>query len=479
MAGIAMLTLAISSCDEDTVNMGTSVTSSIDQFAVIADTFNVSTRSIIADSVLSRSSYSYLGRLKDPETGTYISSDYMTQFAVLENESDHIFATKNLVASLDDQGLPVADSCHINIVIDNYMGDSLTAMKLKMSEMAKPMKENELYYTNYDPKAKGFLREDGINKNKLYSIADLLLSDSVRDKRRTSSFYEYINIPLNESYTDRQGNTYNNYGTYLMRTYYDHPEYFKNSASFIQNVCPGFYMQTTDGLGVMSQVAHTQMVVYYRFINADSVARTNKSFIGTEEVLQTTHFTNDRKHIEELASKEEYTYLKSPDGIFTEVTLPVDEIKKNHETDTIASAKIVFRRLNETNDMSEYVLSEPDNLLMVERDSLYSFFENRNVPNNITSYLASYNSTKNTYTFNNISSLVNHMYDNRNKSVNWNKVVLVPVEITTTSTSSTSGYSTSVATVNNELQVTSIRLVGGSRNQHDPVRISVIYNKTK
>ena len=116
---------------------------------------------------------------------------------------------------------------------------------------------------------------------------------------------------------------------------------------------------------------------------------------------------------------------------------------------------------------------------MVERDSLYSFFENRNVPNNITSYLASYNSTKNTYTFNNISSLVNHMYDNRNKSVNWNKVVLVPVEITTTSTSSTSGYSTSVATVNNELQVTSIRLVGGSRNQHDPVRISVIYNKTK
>ena len=476
MAGIAMLTLAISSCDEDTLDMGTSLTSSVDQFAVLADTFDVSTRSIIADSVLSRSSYSYLGRIKDPETGTYISSDFMTQFAILENEASNIFVAKDKVASLDENGLPIADSCHINIVINSYMGDSLTAMKVRMTEMEKPMKENVHYYTNFDPEAKGYLRNGGIDKNKLYSIHDLMLSDSTRLKRSSSNYYEYIDIPLNESYTDKQGKIYNNYGTYLMRSYYDHPEYFKNSASFIQNVCPGFYFQTTDGLGVMSQIAHTQLVVHFRY-RADSVIRTTKTFNGTEEVLQTTHFTNDRKHIEELAAKEEYTYLKAPDGIFTEVTLPVDDIKLNHVNDTIASAKIVFRRLNDSNDLSDYVLVEPDNLLMVQRDSLYSFFEQRNVTDNITSYLASYNSTKNTYTFNNISSLINRMYANRNKSVNWNKVVLVPVQVTKTASSTTSS-STKVATINNELRVMSIRLVGGSRNQHDPVRISVIYNKS-
>ena len=115
---------------------------------------------------------------------------------------------------------------------------------------------------------------------------------------------------------------------------------------------------------------------------------------------------------------------------------------------------------------------------MVPRDSLYTFFEQRNVTDNITSYLASYNSRKNTYTFNNISSLINRMYANRNKSVNWNKVVLVPVQVTTTNTSTSSGSVTKVATINNELKVMSIRLVGGKRNQHDPVRISVIYNKS-
>lgn len=47
---------------------------------------------------------------------------------------------------------------------------------------------------------------------------------------------------------------------------------------------------------------------------------------------------------------------------------------------------------------------------MVEKDSLYSFFENLKVTDNKTSYLATYSSTKNTYTYSNISNLINHLY---------------------------------------------------------------------
>ena len=69
MAGIAILTIAISSCDEDTNTMGYSLTSDADRFSLIPDTFQIdSTKSIKADSVLARSSYSYLGRIKDPES---------------------------------------------------------------------------------------------------------------------------------------------------------------------------------------------------------------------------------------------------------------------------------------------------------------------------------------------------------------------------------------------------------------------------
>jgi hypothetical protein len=57
----------------------------------------------------------------------------------------------------------------------------------------------------------------------------------------------------------------------------------------------------------------------------------------------------------------------------------------------------------------------------------------------------------------------------------WNKAVVVPVTITT---SSSSQYSAStVMAVNNEMGLTSTRLIGGSANPYTPLKISVIYSK--
>lgn len=310
----------------------------------------------------------------------------------------------------------------------------------------------------------------------MYSISDLTLSDSLRNLRRNGSLYETIRIPLNDPYTDKNGITYNNYGTYIMRKFYEHPEYFKSSQVFARNVCPGFYFQTVDGLGQIAEILYTQIEVNYHYKLDSLILLDEETFNGTEEVLQTNLFSSDIENIKRLAANESHTYLKAPEGIFTEITLPIEEIKSGHETDTIASAKIVFRRMNDTSDLSDVILHEPQNLLMIARDSLYSFFEERNLPNNKTSYLATYSSSKNSYTFSNISGLINHMYARRGKDANWNKAVLVPVQVTTTSASATS-TTTTVASVNNELRMTSVRLVGGSKNQHEPVRISIVYNK--
>ena len=63
---IVMAFLAMTSCDDNTDTLGNSLSNEVDKFTIITDTFNVSTRSITVDSVLSRSSYSYLGHVKDP-----------------------------------------------------------------------------------------------------------------------------------------------------------------------------------------------------------------------------------------------------------------------------------------------------------------------------------------------------------------------------------------------------------------------------
>ena len=478
MAGIAMLTIAISSCDEDTNTMGYSLTSDADRFSLVPDTFLVSTRSIKADSVLARSSYCYLGCIKDPETGAYISSDFTTQFTILENEASYLFAEKQSITSLDATGEPIATECNLNIIINDYMGDSLAAMKLIVEELDKPIEENRPYYSNFNPEASGYVRQDGLKQAKVYSMTDMTLSDSLRYVRQKNNYYSYISVPLSKQYKAKDGTTYQNYGTYLMRTFYKHPEYFKNSISFIKNVCPGFYIKMVDGQGVMAEILNIQLEIKFKYKVDNKEYEGNKTLYGTEEVMQTTHISNDKSQIDRLVNNNECTYLKTPAGIFTEVTLPVDEIKKGHDNDSIISAKISFQRMVENNDKTEDLLQDASELLMIERDSLYSFFEKSNVTNNRTSYLAAYNYTLNTYSYNNISNLINHLYSIRDKgSKNWNKVVLIPVK--TSSTSSSSYSSSTITGINNEMSITSTRLVGGSANPYAPVRISVIYNQGK
>ena len=75
LAAIVLPLMAICSCDEETANVGNSISDSADLFAIATDSFQVSSRSLVVDSVISRSEYSYLGRIKDPETGSYITSD--------------------------------------------------------------------------------------------------------------------------------------------------------------------------------------------------------------------------------------------------------------------------------------------------------------------------------------------------------------------------------------------------------------------
>ena len=466
LAAILFTAMTISACDEDTQGIGASLTKDIDRFTIQTDTFYVPTRSIIVDSVLSSSSYNYLGRMKDPETGDYVTSSYTTQFTLLEEMAASLFPDDmGDIVSREGSDI-VADSCELNIYINSYSGDSLAPMKLMVYEMGTPISEGKLYYSDYDPIEQGLIRTDGIKKARNYTYVNYLLSDSVRS---SSSYLPYINIPINEPYTDKNGKTYKNYGTYIMRAYYEHPEYFKNAYSFVHSLCPGFYFRTIDGAGLMAQVYTTELVIYYTQ-NVDQVpTKKNAVFTGTEEVVQTTNISHDSQRIRELSQDNTCTYLKTPAGLFTEVTLPISEIMRGHESDTLISAKIEFNRYNTT---TEYALNSPTTLLMIPKADLYTFFEQKKVHDNKTSFIASLSTLYNTYSFNNISTLITHLYNNKGiNSDDWNKVVLVPVEC---SVSSTTSETTKVSSL---MSLTSTRLFGGSANTHQPITISVIYNK--
>lgn len=483
-SGLCVLACLIA-CDTETDSIGTSIISNLDNLEISTDTFTITTRSIVADSVLSRSAESYLGTIRDPETQEYITANYMTQFHALENYG---FPKLDSIASRDDNGYIIADSCEVRLFCDSFYGDSLTSMKCTIHELSTPMSEANNYYSNFDPIEGGLIRkpsEGGLKISKTYSIEDMNVALSTRNN--SSKYTKNVRIVLDKPYTDKDGNTYGNtekdkygFGTYLMRKYYKEyggdSTYFKNSVLFANNVMPGFYVESTGGLGSLMKMQVTQLNVYFRYYYGakDSIIDGMMSFVGTEEVMQHTNYVNESGKIKALAEDNTCTYLKTPAGIFTEVTFPVEEICLNHDNDTINSAKFTLQRLNDITS-SDYNFDAPTTVMLVPKDSLYSFFENKEVTNNKTSYIASLDATKNTYTFNNISTLIRSMHQtklNGTASTNWNKAVIIPVVSTTNS-------SYEVCKVTHDMSLSSTRLVGGPNNPYGDIKMSVIYSKFK
>ena len=157
---------------------------------------------------------------------------------------------------------------------------------------------------------------------------------------------------------------------------------------------------------------------------------------------------------------------------------------KGHEKDTLNTASISFPRLNNENEDNPYNFATPSTILMVQKDSLQSFFEKSKLADSRTSYTTSYSSTgtyKNAYTFQNIANLVSAMYKNKGKGENWNKVVLVPVNIIT----ATQGHTTVISKINHDMSLASTRLKRGvittdsNGKETSPIQIKVIYSKFK
>lgn len=479
---IAALTFA--ACDDTTEGIGGSITNKIDNINISNSAFNVTTKSIVAGAVLSRNNTGLIGKMKDPETGNYVKGDYMTQLSVLPTFS---------VDTLDyikqaNKGSIEADSCYLLVSYNASYGDTIAPMKVTAYEMTKPMAEDQEYYSNYDAFEKGWVNENNQHWSSNYNLSN-------------TSDVKNFKIYLNKKYK-KDGKTYKNYGSYIMQTYAEHPEYFKTNFKFLHNVCPGFYIKNVGGTGNMAKIWNTELIFYWtrhKTINKDSTAVSigYNRFDGTEEVLQLNKIENDTENLKKLASKdqEKCTYLKSPAGIFTEVTLPIEDIMKGHEKDTLNTATISFPRLNNENEDNPYNFATPSTILMVQKDSLKSFFEKSKLADNRTSYTASYSSTgtyKNAYTFQNIANLVSAMYKNKaegekknakwmDEHPNWNKVVLVPVNVITT----TQGYTTVISKINHDMSLASTRLKRGvittdsNGKETSPIQIKVIYSKFK
>ncbi len=477
---IAITAMAIVSCSEETAGIGKSLTDEDDKLQVSTGIFEAHSKSLVIDSIYAQNFDCFFGQIKDPETGTYVKTEFMTQFNLLEGVK---FPSKELMVVEDGQ--VIADSCEIWLFFnkERCYGDSLVPLKMRLQELIEPMDDNLVYYSDYDPEEAGYIRDGGIDKKQMFSIVNHTYSDEARSSK---GYGDIIRITLNDPYIAPDGQSYNNYGSYLLQTYYDHPEYYKNSYTFVHKVCPGFNFKIEDGLGVMANINDISLRLYYHYKKSnDAFTNTMMAFAATPEILQTCHVTNDKEGLKELAADNSCTYLKTPSGIFTEVELPVMKIMEGHHNDSLLSVNMTFQRMNSELFENEYLLKAPSMVLMIQKDSLFSFFEKEKTYDYRSSFVSSLN--KNTYSFTNMGNIVTLMFrdmfvgslldpDWEKKHPDWNKVVLVPVTTILSAAQKTNTAGAATATVNgicNNLALTSTKLVGGNT----PIKVNVIYAK--
>lgn len=453
---IGLLSALIYSCDDTTTGIGDSTIAAGDSIPAGAAIYNVHTRSILADSVYARTSTAYLGKYTDPQFGEF-SADFIAQFNCTDN-----FEFPETIQEIT--------SINMRMFYDNYFGDSSNAMRMQIDTLDKVIPEKELstFYTSVDPalyyneNSNPVARKAFAAKGASASDTTIVNYDNYGNTTSYTYYWQDVKLPLA-------------LGQHMFDKYKEDKNNYKNAEAFIKNVLKGFYVHCTHGDGTILYINDMQLHLNFKYLiesssgKVDSLINGSTIFAATKEVIQANHFENSDR-LKELVEEKDYTYLKTPAGIFTEVTLPVEEIAEMHLRDTLNAATITFTRYNEKTE-SKYPMGIPQTLLMVRKYDMHNFFEKNETYDGQTSFIAQYagsSETANTYSFPNISSLITQCINEKKAGKNdadWNKVVLIPVKTETDSNGSIIG-------LKSNLDMESACLVGGEKN---PIKMQILY----
>ncbi len=513
--GILLLSaLAAMGCDDNTGTLGLDMLPTSDELSAHVTTFDVVTRSVKAENIYSKTDIGYIGKFTDPDFGYYESS-FLSEL----NCTDHFVFPEvyhENESGTQGTGEIAKDSVtDIRLVLfySSWFGDSLNACRMSAYELNDEWLEARTNAANYrytDLDFSKYYDEKDLLGRKAYTAYDASIPDSLRNS--TDSYGNPLYTPYVSFQLD---NALGNRILQLNRAYErGENDYFDNADKFTNHIFKGVYIKNDYGDGTILYIDQVAMQLQFLLHVTDSdtglklkkkvtddegVAGSDSVYYGwqtffasTKEIVQANRFANSEK-IDEKLKETGWTYLKSPAGIFTEATLPYDEIYERLAGDTLNSVKLTFTNYNQKNNY-DYAMSAPGNVLLVRKGKVKEFFEDNQLADNITSYTVTHNNVStNQYTFSNIARLVTTCINEKNAAKeaagsswdeaeweaehpDWDKVWLIPVTVTYDSSSS----SAKIISIQNDLRPGYAKLQGGPETNADgevknPLKLEVTY----
>lgn len=525
-AWIALIALTFFGCSDNTGSLGLGMFPESDQnIKGNLTTFDVTTQSELAGKTFALTSVGYIGKFTDPYFG-YYEAGFLAQLHSYDNMK---------FPPVFEEGMPrkgeymVEDQTYLTelvLLYGKYFGDSLSPCRMSIYELGVDgngkditipqtapgvdppsgklyqLNRESAYYTNINPLY--YYSQDALIGRKAYSAVDLSIRDSIRNSK---DFYPNVSIALPK-----------HIGEDIYKACKDAGDVGIDNSKF-QELFKGLYAKSDYGDGTILYIDQIELNVRYKVYATDrtndtilwsyqkkmgvpgakdSIGYGRRTFPATKEIIQANHFKNDVAKLQERLNETEWTYLKTPAGIYTQATLPLKEIEEKLRKDTINAVKLVFTNYNQSNDYNKYKysISAPTDVLLVREKDKEKFFKENEINNEVTSYLAGHNSRTNQYVFNNLARLVSVCLEEKEAAkkaaagkpwdedawiaeTKWDRVALIPVLLGYDASNSASG-SKKVISVQNDLKPGYVKLKGGKLgetpgNVENKLKLEVIY----
>ena len=233
----------------------------------------------------------------------------------------------------------------------------------------------------------------------------------------------------------------------ITATYASHPEYYANGQIFSKEVFPGLYFENSFGSGRLTLIALTFMSMHMRHIEynsetekLDTLDAVHQYYMVTPEVINNNNLSISLADDVTKKIAEGKNMLVAPAGYEVNFEFPTRDIlaKFNKHDSGLSVVNGLTLSIPADSLVNSDGVQAPPYVLMVLKKDRDTFFAENKLPDNITSFYASYNSSKQTYSFSGLRAYLLEMLEKEKVEDEDCLFSLIPVQVNFESISS--GY---------------------------------------
>lgn len=434
MAMMFAAAVAFTACQDEVSDIGGSLAKG--EITIVVDSVitDIHGESHWVENFDSRTTTKLLGNLTVPEYG-YLKCNFVSQV---------MSATKmNIPDSIKYEDV---DSMRMILTVPRgeLTGDSLAPQQLRVYRLEKQLPSD--INSRFDPSGYYDNSRDSIYGEKSYTLSNIAESDTMFNRSK----YVYIPIQIrNRKFISE-----------LYHKYRANDPIFQWPAKLVEWL-PGFYVEQNFGNGCVAGISGLHVFMYWHRMARQ--AFTNESdeieyrqvelrdsvclLASAPEVLSSNNINfTPSQQLKDMASAGK-AIITSPGGYHTSFWFPTKRLveRYNESAAELAVVSALSLDIPAKSIENEYGIEVAPTLLMLPVEERESFFRENKIPDNVTSFTASYNSETQSYRFSGLRSFMLEelqKYMDKPETAQDFEFCLVPVTVDTEDFSYGYGYPT-------------------------------------